>query len=308
MRIAILCNDRLGFPAIHQLLPHNILVAVGTTNRVPETRIVLSQLCTLGNIPLELFTAENLEDSLINWLEHYQPDLVLVKTFPYKIPASVLAIPKHGFINFHYAPLPAFRGSNPLFWMIKNRVLEGGVTIHRMDESFDTGDILLQYPVTMTPETNYGLAISQLAATGAALTGNLLQGLLNNSLQPIKQDHSKAGWYGRPKVADLEIRWAEMDAFEIRSLVNATNPWNKGAIVRYKGWTFALTDVSVSSVKVPSGTAPGTILALNEEQGLIISCKSEQAIRVDVFYSEEGFFSGPRLKNFGITAGIRIVN
>ena len=308
MRIAILCNDRLGFPAIHQLLPHKLIVAVGTTNRVPETKIVLQQLCTLGTIPLQLFSNKNLEESLIGWLEQYQPDLVLVKTFPYKIPASVLTIPKYGFVNFHYAPLPAFRGSNPLFWMIKNGVQEGGVTVHKMDESFDTGDILLQYPVPMTPETNYGLAISQLAATGAALTGNLLQGLLNNSLQPIKQDHSKAAWHGRPKVEDLEIRWSAMNALEIRALVNATNPWNKGAIVRYRGWTFALTDVSISDFQVPAGTIPGTILTLNEQQGLIISCKSEQAIRVEVFYTEEGFFSGSRLKNFGITAGIQLVN
>jgi methionyl-tRNA formyltransferase len=308
MRIAILCNDRLGFPAIHQLLPHKLIVAVGTTNRVPETKIVLQQLCSLGTIPLELFSNKNLEESLIAWLERYQPDLVLVKTFPYKIPASVLTIPKYGFVNFHYAPLPAFRGSNPLFWMIKNGVQEGGVTVHRMDESFDTGDILLQYPVMMTPETNYGLAISQLAATGAALTGNLIQGLLNNSLQPIKQDNSKSGWYGRPKVEDLEIRWAEMDASEIRALVNATNPWNRGAIVRYRGWTFALADVSISDFQVPAGTAPGTILTLNEQEGLIISCKSEQAIRVEVFYTEEGFFTGFRLKTFGLNSGIQLIN
>lgn len=308
MKVAIICNDRLGFPAIHQLIPHGLIVAVGTTNRVPETRVVLKQLCDQGQIPLHLFSNKDLEESLTNWLDQYQPDVVLVKTFPYKIPKSVLNVPKHGFINFHYAPLPAFRGSNPLFWMIKNGVQEGGVTIHKMDESFDTGDILLHYPVKMTPETNYGLAISQLAATSAALTGNLLQGLLTNSLQPIKQDHSKAAWYCRPKVEDLEIRWNAMNALEIRALVNATNPWNKGAIVRYRGWTFALTEVSISDFQVPSGTVPGTILTLNEQQGLIISCKSEQAIRVEVFYTEEGFFSGARLKNFGITTGDQLNN
>jgi len=306
MKIAILCNDRLGFPAIHQLIPHRLIVAVGTTNRVPETRIVLKQLCDQGTIPLHLFSNKDLEESLTKWLDQYQPDVVLVKTFPYKIPKSVLSIPKYGFINFHYAPLPGFRGSNPLFWMIRNGIKDGGVTIHKMDESFDTGEILLQHPVIMTPETNYGLAISQLAATGAALTGNLLQGLLNNSLQSVQQDSSQATWYGRPTAEDLTIKWSEMNASEICSLVNACNPWNKGAIVRYRGWIFALTDVSVSNLLVPQGTIPGTILAITEQEGLIISCKSDQAIRANVIYSEEGFFSGFRLKNFGITKGARL--
>ncbi|MDH4473753.1 MAG: formyltransferase family protein [Fluviicola sp.] len=308
MKIAILCNDRLGFPAIHQLLPHRLIVAVGTTNRVPETRLVLKQLCDQGNIPLNLFSNKDLEESLTKWLDQYQPDVVLVKTFPYKIPTSVLSVPKYGFINFHYAPLPAYRGSNPLFWMIRNGISDGGVTIHKMDESFDTGEILLQHPVMMTPETNYGLAISQLAATGAALTGNLLQGLLNNTLQSAKQDSSKAGWYGRPKVEDLTIKWSEMNASDICCLVNACNPWNKGAIVRYRGWTFALTDVSVSNFQVPQGTPPGSILRINEQDGLIISCKSNQAIIVNVVYTEEGFFGGHRLINFGIRKGIQLDN
>jgi methionyl-tRNA formyltransferase len=303
MKIAILCNDRLGFPAIHQLIPYRIIVAVGTTNRVPETRIALKHLCDQGAIPLHLFSNKDLEETMTKWLDQYQPDVVLVKTFPFKIPKTVLSVPKYGFINFHYAPLPAFRGSNPLFWMIRNGIKDGGVTIHKMDESFDTGEILLQHPVMITPETNYGLAISQLAATGAALTGNLLQGLLNNSLQSIKQDSSQATWYGRPKVDDLTIKWSEMNASDIYYLVNACNPWNKGAVVRYKGWIFALTDVSVSNFPVPEGTAPGSILRINEQDGLIISCKSNQAIRVNVVYTEEGFFGGFRIRNFGLLLG-----
>jgi methionyl-tRNA formyltransferase len=308
MRIAILCNDRLGFPAIYQLVQHRLVVAIGTTNRVPETKIILSQLCSQGTIPMQLFSFNNLESNLKNWLESYNPDVVLVKTFPYKIPATLLAIPKHGFVNFHYAPLPAFRGSNPLFWMIRNGIQETGVSIHRMDESYDTGEILFQHPVRMSLNTNYGMAISQLAATGAALTANLLQGLSKGTLQPIQQDHSKAAWYGRPKAEDLTINWTEMNAQEICALVNACNPWNKGAIVRYRGWTFALTEVTVADFLVPSGTSPGTILAIDEKKGLIISCKSNQAIKAHVVYTEEGFFSGFRLSHFGIKTNNQLDN
>lgn len=306
MRIAVLCNDRLGFPAIHQLLPHRLIVAAGTSDRIPETRMILQQLCAQGGIPLQIFTQKNIESQLMAWLEQHKPDVVLVKTFPYKIPAAALLVPKYGFINFHYAPLPEYRGSNPLFWMIRNGIREGGLTVHRMDESFDTGEILLQEKLLIQPDASFGMVIGQLAFSGAAMTARLLQGLHNNSLKPQAQDSSKANWYGRPKAEDLTIRWNTMNASEIRALVNACNPWNKGAIVRFRGWTFAITDASFSDCTVPQGTAAGTILALDEHHGFVISCKDEKAIRADVVYTEEGYFAGHRLNHFGIPAGQKL--
>lgn len=303
MRVAILCNDRLGFPAIHQMLPHKIIVALGTTNRVTETRMALQQLSAMGDIPLEIFTRQNLDSQLTGWLDLHKPDVVLVKTFPYKIPNSVLTQPKYGFVNFHYAPLPEFRGSNPLFWMIKDGVHTGGVTIHQMNNEFDTGDILLQHKVSFPLDSNFGMAVSILAQVGAGLTGPLLQGIQTNTLIRTLQDSSKAKWYGRPKPEDLFIRWDTMSSEQVLNLIKACNPWNKGAIARFQGWTFAISDGSISNYSVVEGTAPGSVLACDENTGLLISCKDEVAIKVDVIYAEEGYFAGARIKNFGIDPG-----
>jgi methionyl-tRNA formyltransferase len=301
MRIAILCNDRIALPALDQLLAAKLVVAVGVPNRLHETRLLVTERCKHYGVPVQLFTKNNLHNELIEWLAQCKPDVVLVKTFPYLIPTDVLTIPAYGFINFHYAPLPEWRGSNPLFWMIRNRAPMGGVSVQQMNDQFDAGPVLLQQPVPLTPEINYGLFYTQLAYAGVYLTGTLLNGLKTGSLQPIEQDHSKAKWYGRPAVSDLFIDWTTMDAVDVRALVKACNPWNKGAGTRFNGWVFGISDASI--IENVGTNDAGRIITMNDADGLTIACRDGKAIKAEVVYCEEGFYPGHRLSAFGLQAG-----
>lgn len=303
MRIALLCNDRLAMPALQQLLQQRLLVAAGCSDRASETTTLIAQAVKTSGTPFQTFDKKNLEATLLAWLDQHKPDVVLVKTFPWKIPAAALSVPKHGFINFHYAPLPGWRGSNPLFWMLRNGIRFGGVTVHRMDPGFDTGPVLLKEQVTVSPETTFGMLTAQLAYAGLSLTAQLLNGLVSGTLKAEAQDESLAKWYGRPRPEDLFIDWKTQPRAAIRALVNACNPWNKGAGVRFKGWTFGITAVSFSDHPVPEGTAPGTILVLDEKNGMIVACSDNKALRVDIVYCEEGFFPGYRLAMFGLRPG-----
>jgi methionyl-tRNA formyltransferase len=306
MKIAILCNDRLGLPAMQLLFQQQLVVAVGTSDRVSEITMLLEKQCASVLAPFQIFTKNNLESTLGIWLREHQPDVVLIKTFPWKIPASLLSIPQFGFINFHYAPLPQFRGTNPLFWMIRNREPVGGVTVHQIDENLDTGDILFTKEVPIYPEASFGMLIGQLAYTGIELTTTLLQSLMNKTLSPEKQDSSQAKWYSQPKAEDLFIDWKTMASMEVRALVKACNPWQKGAVTRYKGWTFGITDVSLSFMTVPTETTAGTVIAIDVPNGLQIACADGKAIKVEVVYSEEGYFPGHKMAQFGLRKGEKL--
>ena len=306
MRIAILCNDRLALPALNQLLQNKLVVAVGVTDRVSEVQSLILRMCRQAGVPVQQFAKKNFNADISAWLFQYQPDAVFVKTFPWRIPAECLQVPKHGFINFHYAPLPEWRGSNPLFWMIRNKADTAGVTVHRMAEEFDNGDVLISQSLSVSPEYTFGFLCTQLAYAGVELTGKLLQGMMTNTLTPQVQDESKAKWYGRPTPADLFIDWNTMRMVDIRALVKACNPWNKGAGTQSNGWTFGITDVSLSPVAVPEGALPGTILELDETKGFVIACTDKKAIRADVIYCEEGFYPGHRIVTFGLKKGQRL--
>jgi methionyl-tRNA formyltransferase len=85
-------------------------------------------------------TAEGLADALAG----YRLDLLVVHGFNWRLPAAVLRIPSSGVINVHSSLLPRYRGPAPVLWAIRNGDAEIGLTVHRMDEQFDTGPILAQ--------------------------------------------------------------------------------------------------------------------------------------------------------------------
>lgn len=298
MRIAILCGGRVALPALEYLVNTGLVVAVGMPERISETQTIVSNRCRQTNLPFQLFSKKNFSENILSWLQVHQPDLVLVKTFPYLIPAAALKIPPHGFINFHYAPLPAWRGSNPLFWMLRHGEKQGGVTVHAMDENYDTGDILLEQSISIAHNINFGILYTQLAYAGVQLTALLIKHLQENTLQRKQQDHSKAKWYGQPKLADLFINWQKMEAEEITALVKACNPWNKGAGTKWKDWTFGITYASVVNSNVAA--SPGTILSLDSNMGFMIASKNQKAIIAEVVYCEEGYYPGYCMSAFGL--------
>ena len=56
---------------------------------------------------------------------------------------EILDLPKFGSINVHSSLLPKYRGAAPINWSIINGDKTTGVTIMKMDEGMDTGDIIL---------------------------------------------------------------------------------------------------------------------------------------------------------------------
>jgi len=85
-------------------------------------------------------TAEGLAAALAG----YRLDLLVVYGFNWKLPTSVLGTPRFGVVNVHTSLLPRYRGPAPVLWEIRNGDREIGMTVHRMDERFDTGPILTQ--------------------------------------------------------------------------------------------------------------------------------------------------------------------
>jgi methionyl-tRNA formyltransferase len=300
MRISLLCNDRIALPALDYLLEKGLLNAVGMPDRNNEIQAVVKQRCESANIHLQLFPKKEFGKHILSWLTTHSADMVLVMTFPFKIPAEALHLPKHGFVNFHYAPLPEWRGSNPLFWMIRNKVTTGGVTVHRMNQDYDAGPIVLERSLPLGDNINFGIYYTQLAYTGLQLTIDLLKDPENIFSQQKEQDHSKANWYGRPQHSDLFIDWQTMEAEDISSLVKACNPWNKGAGTKWKNWTFGITYASVASLNNTVTVQPGTILSIDPANGFTVACKNGKAIIAEVVYCEEGFYPGYCLSAFGL--------
>ncbi|GAB7033997.1 hypothetical protein JCM4914_54580 [Streptomyces platensis subsp. malvinus] len=85
-------------------------------------------------------------------LRGYHLDLVVCYGFSWRLPPSVLSVPRYGVINVHCSLLPKYRGPAPVLWAIRNGDAELGVTVHRMNEEFDAGPILAQQAGVPLPD------------------------------------------------------------------------------------------------------------------------------------------------------------
>lgn len=303
LKVIILCNNPIAVPGIREFLFFGKVAAIVSPKRNKEMQHILTAMLADTGVPLLLIDKKTYQQQLQEAITQYAPRAVLMMTFPYMISDELLEMPPKGFINFHYGLLPQCRGPQPILNHLLNNDAEAGVTVHQVDSGIDTGPVILQEKVPIDANDTYGTLQSKLAYASAGLAAHLLKILSYGSFIPaVAQDESKAVYYDMPDAARLTINWKQMDAAAVQRLVNACNPWNKGAGTSIRGWQIGITEVAVlGDLATPSEA--GTILACNQEEGLLVASADQKKVKINIIYCAEGFFSGERLALYGIKAG-----
>ena len=192
-----------------------------------------------------------------------RPDAVTVVAYGLLLPSTLLALPPRGCLNVHASLLPRWRGAAP----IQRALLAGdattGVTIMRMEETLDTGPMLLQRTIPIGPADTAGTLHDRLAALGAEL---LVAALADN---PPERPQDPAGATYAPRIAkgEAEIDWTR-PAQEIERHVRAFDP-APGAQTRHEG-----TVLKIWRARVAHGNRaapPGTVLE-TDASGIHVAC------------------------------------
>jgi methionyl-tRNA formyltransferase len=132
-------------------------------------------------------------------------ELVVCSCFPWRIPAALLAIPRHGWWNLHPSLLPAYRGPDPLFWQQQAGETATGITLHQMDEELDTGPILATAVVSL-PLAHLRESEQILGAEGGQLVIRALEQLMAGQLVLQPQDEARASYQPLPN-KEGQTRW-----------------------------------------------------------------------------------------------------
>ncbi|HTQ33287.1 MAG TPA: methionyl-tRNA formyltransferase [Stellaceae bacterium] len=151
-------------------------------------------------------------------------DAAVVAAYGLILPRAVLETPRLGCINVHASLLPRWRGAAP----VQRAILEGdaqtGITIMQMDEGLDTGGILLQQAVPITPTTTGGGLTDQLAALGGALIVAALDRLAVGELHPCPQPETGATYAKKLNRDEARLDW-RAPADRLERQVRAFDPW-----------------------------------------------------------------------------------
>jgi methionyl-tRNA formyltransferase len=190
--------------------------------------------------------------------ERLRPEFIVVAAFGQILPPWLLGAARLAPVNVHASLLPKYRGAAPIAWAILNGEPVTGITTMLMDERLDTGAVLLKQEVPVTDWITAGELEAELAAIGADLLIQTLEGLENDSVRPVPQDQSAATY--APKITKdmARICW-EQDAHKIHNLVRAFNPWPL-AFTEYRGQKLQILRSAPEPSVAPAVYPPGTFL------------------------------------------------
>lgn len=183
------------------------------------------------------------EEEALKELFSYEADVIVVVAFGQILPKKILEWPEYGCINVHASLLPKYRGAAPIQWAVIDGEETSGVTIQKMDEGVDTGDIMARTVVTLDREETGGSLFEKLAAAGAELCTDTLKRLEAGTVVYEKQDDTKSTHAKMLKKSTGNIDWKK-PAVEIERLVRGLNPW-PSAYTRLNGKMLKIWKASI---------------------------------------------------------------
>lgn len=305
-KVLLLCNNRIAFPALRELLFFGQVAAVVVPAKNKDLLADLDGLLKDTGVPLLAVERNNFQTIIREAIEKNKVMAALIMTFPYLIPKELFSLPAKGFINFHYGRLPEYRGPQPIFMQLLVQEKKPALTVHVVTEGIDDGPVILTEAVAYDPDDTYGIFQRKMANAGEKAVRLLLK-ILNfgNFLPSVPQDESRAAYHKKPVAADLTINWQAMDSHAIKALVNACNPWNKGCGAVINDRVIGITEVEILNDNIPETYLPGTIINLDPEKGMLVCTLDNKILRINILYTEEGFFTGKRMLDKGFKKGDR---
>ena len=269
MKVVFMGTPDFAVPALKAIAAEHEVVCVytqppreaGRGNKILKTPVNLmaEQLDLPVKTPVSLKKPEAQDE-----LRSFKADIAVVAAYGLILPKAVLDIFPKGVVNIHASLLPRWRGAAPIQRAIEAGDEKSGVTIMRVDEGLDTGDMLLKGEVEIDENTTGAVLHDKLAEIGKNL---ILQALRNiDSLKPEKQDDSLACYAKKLEKSEAKLDFYR-PADELERKIRAFNPY-PGAYFEYNGERFKVFAAEVLNDN--AGMEPGSLVP--NDSGLLIEC------------------------------------
>lgn len=199
-----------------------------------------------------------------------KPDMIVVAAFGQILPKEILDMPKYGCINVHASLLPAYRGAAPIQWAVLDGQKESGVTIMYMNEGLDTGDILLQKRVSLSPEETGGSLYDTLSVMGAELLTEAIPKIVDGTLTAVPQGEMTTA-YAKQLTKEMGRLDFTRPAEELERYIRGLNPW-PGTYTQLDGKTFKIWRAEVVTL-TDSSLVIGTVTDITKKSFTFVTGK-----------------------------------
>ncbi|HHT9132321.1 MAG TPA: methionyl-tRNA formyltransferase [Candidatus Tripitaka californicus] len=216
------------------------------------------------------------EESFLTELRGLAPDIIVVVAFGQRLSRDFIELPKICCINLHASLLPRYRGAAPINWAIIRGETRTGVTVLRVAEKMDSGDIIAQDFVEIDPEENAGELGERLAIIGANLLTKVVDGFEHSSVCFLPQRHELVTMAPKLKRGDGLIKWAQ-PAQKVHDFIRGMNPRPRAYTSLPSGKRLLILRSRLATEAEGSHATTdrsGTIMKLSEEGILVATYES----------------------------------
>jgi methionyl-tRNA formyltransferase len=271
MRIVMFGFQTWGCKTLRALidLDHEVVLVVTHPASEHSYKAISSdsveELARAHGIPVHL--TERVDAATIDLVKRAVPDVIVVNSWYTRMPPELYNLPPHGTLNLHDSLLPKFTGFSPVLWALISGESEFGLTVHRMDDALDTGDILIQHSLPIKP-TDTG---TELVLRGM----DLIPGALRDALSALEsgtavwrpQNKAERTYFHKCSERDSLIDWV-WPAEDLERFVRALSEPYPRAFTFYRGERIEVLEARVSEARY--GGTPGRVI-VQEGGGAVVS-------------------------------------
>ncbi|MDP3787219.1 MAG: methionyl-tRNA formyltransferase [Candidatus Omnitrophota bacterium] len=274
MKIVFFGTSDFAVPSLAGLSGRHDIAAVITKPDKPQGRHLLTRPSAVKAKAQELgLPAFSLEDLLladaVNKLKRYEADLFVVIAYGRILPAGVLSLPKFYSIGLHASLLSKYRGASPINWALLNGERQTGVTVFKLSEKMDAGDIIMQEEVEILSSDNAQTLSVKLSEAGADLLLKAVDAIEKRSERLKRQKDEEATFTPRLKKEDGLIDW-KRSAAEVHNKVRAMFGW-PGAFSDLNGHKVKILATETGESERAGAHRPGEIIKVGPD-GIEVSC------------------------------------
>ena len=230
MKILFFGTSSFAVASLERLISkrHEVLCVVTQPDRCAGRHMVLTPppvKIAAQNFCLSLFQPETLNGAgVYSKLKRFNADLFVVVSYGKIIPKKIIQIPGVFSINVHASLLPKYRGASPINYAILNGEKKTGISIIKMNEFMDKGDILLQSDIPIKKSDDAESLSLSLVGLGADSLIRAIALIKSDKYVLTKQNDAKASYAPKLTKKDGLINWSEnrrVVVDKVRGLV----PW-----------------------------------------------------------------------------------
>lgn len=276
MKVVFFGTAEFACPALKRLARHPAIEVVGVVTQPDRPKGRSAKLTspsvkiTAMDLHCKVFQPESIKaPTFLAQLKYIRPDFLVVAAYGKILPREILDLPPNGSFNIHASLLPKYRGAAPIQRAIMDGCDETGITIMKMDEGLDTGDIVLQQSTHIRDTDNFMTLHNRLSELGAEL---ICQALILVSLKKAHftpQDNKEAS-YAQKITRDDELIFWDTSKRRVWNQIRALYP-GSGA------YCYLEIDRSIKMIKVLSADferfvrgQPGEIIKI-DKQGIHVA-------------------------------------